>query len=360
MRPLSLLMINPGASYATMDVHTGYRDALRAQGHTVREYALDQRIDDAGLFYKAIYRRKKLGKPDPGLVLTKACADIIPQALYHDVDGVIIVSGMYFHPDTLVLLRRAGIPTALILTESPYDDEQQARIVPWADAVFTNERTSVPVLRRANPNTHYLPHAHDPARHQPGVQAGDALVPAHDVVFVGSLFEERIALLGAVDWSGIDLGLYGSHTLLPSRHRLRRHIAGGIVDNATAAALYRRAKVGLNLYRTSRGFGVGVEHIPHAESLSPRAVELAACGVFHLSESRAEVWETFGPHVPFFRDAAGLEDHLRRFLAWPEMRARLARELPARVEHLTFDRQAPQLVSTLRAAWQGASAIRSA
>jgi spore maturation protein CgeB len=356
MKPLTILQVNPGASYATADVHAGYRDALRRLGHTVREYALDQRIDDAGLFYKAIYRRKKLGKPDPGLVLTKACADIIPQALYHDVDGVLIISGMYLHPDILVLLRRAGIPTALILTESPYDDEQQLRIVPWADTVFTNERTSVPVLRRANPNTHYLPHAHDPARHQPGVQAGDAAVPAHDVVFVGSLFEERIALLGAVDWSGIDLGLYGSHTLLPSRHRLRRHIAGGIVDNATAAALYRRARIGLNLYRTSRGFGIGVEHIQHAESLNPRAVELAACGAFHLSSERGEVVESFWAAVPTFDSAQGLERKVRRYLASPDERATLAARLPGLVEHLTFDRQTPQLVSTLRAAWQGASA----
>jgi hypothetical protein len=353
---VNLLMVNPGASYATFDVHRGYRDALRRLGHTMREYALDQRIDDAGHFLTSVYRRKKLGKVDPGHILTKACADIIPQALYHDVDGVIIVSAMYLHPDTLVLLRRAGIPTALILTESPYDDEQQLRIVPWADAVFTNERTSVPVLRRANPNTHYLPHAHDPARHRPGAQPGDELVPSHDVVFVGSLFEERIDLLGAVDWSGIDFGLYGSHTLLPSRHRLRKHIKGSIVDNATAAALYRRAKIGLNLYRTSRGFGIGVEHIQHAESLSPRAVELAACGVFHLSEERAEVNELFGLDVPTFRDADRLGSLIHTYLEKPHSRRGLALRLPTRVEHLTFDRQTPQLVSTLRAAWSGASA----
>jgi spore maturation protein CgeB len=353
---VNLLLVNPGASYATMDVSTGYRDALRRQGHTVREYRLDERLDDAGLAYTAILRRKGLGKPSPALIMTKACADIIPQALYHNVDGVLIVSGMYCHPDYLVLLRRAGIPTAIILTESPYDLEQETRIVPFVDVAFTNERTSVPALRQANPNTHYLPHCYDPAKHRPGFQPGDQFAAGHDVTFVGTLFRERIDLLGAVDWEGIDLGIYGARNLLPSRHRLRKYIRGGLVDNDRAAALYRRAKIGLNLYRTSKGFGWDVAHIDHAESLSPRAVELAACGVFHLSEDRAEVGETFGDDVPVFQTAAQLAELVRFYLQHPPARYRIERALPAYVEHLTFDRQAAFVVSTLRAAWSGAGA----
>jgi len=360
MKPLSLLMINPGASYATMDVHTGYRDALRALGHTVREYHLDQRIDDVGLYLKSVYRRKRLGAPPSALILTKACADIIPQALYHHVDGVVIVSAMYLHPDTLVLLRRAGIPTALLLSESPYDDAFQSRIVPYADVVFTNERTSVPVLRHANPNTHYLPHAHDPAKHRADPQPGDAAVPAHDVLFIGSMFEERANLLGAVDWTGLDFGLYGECGILPSRHRLRKHIKGGIVANAVAAALYRKARIAINLYRTSRGFGVGVEHIDHAESLSPRMVELAACGAFTVSERRAEGDEVFGWMVPTFSTPQELGDRIRHYLDRPDERAALAARLPGCVADRTFAAQAEVVVSTLRAAWQGAGAIRSA
>ena len=44
----------------------------------------------------------------------------------------------------------------------------------------------------------------------------------------------------------------------------------------------RRAAVGLNLFRTSMGFE-GERHIYGAESLGPRAYELAATGTFFAS-----------------------------------------------------------------------------
>lgn len=350
MKPLRLLLVHPGASYSTADVFNGYLPALKALGHEVLPYAMDARIDMAGAYYKTAYRRLKLGAPPAGLILTKAASDIIPQALYHDVDGVLIVSGMYLPPDILVMLRRAHIRTALILTESPYDDEAQSRVVPLVDLAFTNERISVPYLRQFQPNTHYLGHAFDPLIHRP-LAAVDAETPQHDVVFVGSFFEERIDLLGAVDWDGINLGLYGEFSILPSRHRLRKHIAGGVVPNVQAAALYRAAKIGLNLYRTSKGFGVGTEKIAHAESLSPRGVELAACGSFHLSEYRAEVAEVFGEVVPTFGNAADLERLIRHYLSREEDRHATAQALPAAVSGHTYAARAADVMQRVAATW---------
>jgi spore maturation protein CgeB len=351
-----MLLVHPGASISTADVYRGYRDALAAQGHELREYLLDARIDEAGAFLTRRYRKAGLPKPSAKLIIGKACADIVGHALYHAVDWVVVFSAMYCDPDMLVMLRRAGVRTALVFSESPYDDEPQSRVAPVADVVFTNERASVPVLRRANPNTHYLPHACDPGRHRPGGAGEGAGTPGHDVVFVGTLFRERIELLSAVDWSGIDLGLYGSFTLLGSRSKLRRHIRGGYVDNATTAALYRRAKIGLNLYRTSCGFGRDAPRIAagQAESLNPRAYELAACGAFHLSDQRAEVEEIFNtPHalVPTFSNAGELGRLVRFYLnpACESGRRDMARRLPARVAAHTYAARAEQLVSALRA-----------
>jgi spore maturation protein CgeB len=348
---MKLLLVHPGASFSTHDVYAGYRDALRAQGHTLREYLLDARIDEAGAFLTFRHRRAKLGRPPAKLIVGKACADIVGHALYHAVDWVLIFSAMYCDPDMLVMLRRAGVRVALIFSESPYDDEPQARVAPVADIVFTNERASVPVLRRANSNTHYLPHAHDPDRHRPA-DAGDD-VPEHEVLFVGTLFQERIDLLSAVDWSGIDLGLYGHFSLLPSRHRLRRYVQGGIVDNATTAALYRRAKIGLNLYRTSCGFGRDAPRLAagQAESLNPRAYELAACGAFHLSDHRAEIPEIFGPLVPTFASVEELARLVRVYLAREDWRRDVARRLPATVAAHTYAARAESLVSTLQQVW---------
>lgn len=347
---MKLLVVHPGASYATGDVHRGYCRALRAAGHTVLEYALDKRIDDINDYYRFVYRKRKLGLPTSPLILTKAGADILPQAVYHEVDGVLCISLMYLAPDFLVLLRRVGIPTAALFTESPYDTAMEARVAPWVDVAFTNERTSVGVLRRAQPHTHYLPHAYDPAL-VAAPPPDDQEIPRHDVLFIGTYFAERLALLGGVDWDGIDLGLYGATHTIPSRHRLRRYIRGKIIDNALAQHYYRAARIVINPYRTSVGFGHHALHIAHAESLNPRALELAAAGVFHTSERRAEVAEVFGGLVPTYDSPQTLEAVLRHYLSHEEERDGQARLLPAAVRGHTYAARAADLMAHLAAAW---------
>jgi hypothetical protein len=199
---------------------------------------------------------------------------------------------------------------------------------------FTNERTSVDVLRKANPNTHYLPAAYDPAQHGPHLN-GDAR--AHDVVFVGSGFDSRTELLSCVDWTGIDLGLYGAWGHVDARHPLAPYVRGGLVDNAATGALYRKAKIGLNLYRGTGG--------APAESLNPRAYELAADGVFTLSHDRAEVGERFGGLVPTFATPDELETRMRGWLQEDTGPARAG--LPERVAEDTYHHRAAQLVAHL-------------
>lgn len=364
---MKILAVHPGASFSTHDVYVGYRDALADMGHEVIEYRLDHRLEVSQRYLRALLNytdrdrpRAERRKPTSAQVQWEAGSQIVNQALWHKVDFVLNISLMYTHPDYFVLLRRARVPNVAILTESPYTDEAHERLLPYIDVAFVNERSSVARLGRINADVSYLPPAYDPRTHHPGPHLDDRRQPAHDVVFVGTGFPERVALLAGVDWSDIDLGLYGTWDMLPSRHPLRRYVRGGVTPNHQAAALYRRARIGLNLYRTTTEFRPDAPHIAHAESLNPRAVELAACGAFHLSDRRAEVAEVFGDTVPTFADAAGLASTIRSFLADEAARRRLAARLPGCVRGWTFRDRAEALVSTLRAAWSGASTARSA
>ena len=343
---MRLLIVHPGADWAVSDIHDGYVAAFKSLGHDVGVYNLSVRLMRAHGWLNYCWRQagRPEEKPHPVEVIRQASGELVPAALRGDVDWVFIISGMYLDPDALILLQRAGKRVALLLTESPYEDDRQIRAAKHADVVFTNERISVDKLRAVNPNVYYLPHAYDPAKHNPHLTISDEdRVPAHDVVFVGTGFQERLDILSGVDWSGIDLGLYGSFELLGSRSKLRQYIRGAVVENDHAAKLYRRAKIGLNLYRQSSTYERKAERITNAESMNPRALELGACGVFTLSDYRPEVSEVFGGLVPTFRNSDELETMLRAWLADEDGRRAIAEQLPTRVTQSSYRSRAIQI-----------------
>lgn len=327
--------MHPGSSWSTADVFDGLKYGLMAHGVDVRPYRLDTRIEASARGAHALWRQKRkadptLPKPNQADIFYDAGCRALAMALREQVDCVLVVSAMFMHPDVLILMKRAGLRVTCLFTESPYDLEREAIVARIVDGVWTNERSSVPILQVVNPNAGYLPHAFHPMKHAPGVQPGDELAAAHDVVFVGSGFAERIGWFNSIDWTGIDLGLYGSWEKNRLTKSLRACVRADNVDNAFASALYRRAKIGLNLYRTSKGATTrAAQHISHAESLSPRAYELAACGVFHLSEYRTEVAERFGDLVPTFRTPAEAEALIRSWLKNDAGRQAVAAQLPA-------------------------------
>lgn len=349
---MRILLVGAGASFSTKDVELGYLAAFQDAGVDVRLYDLESRLGLGRQWLTKLWRargKRDEDRPNWPAVIYRGSIEALEMALRFQVDWVVVISGMYFHPDALGLMRRAGLRTAVLFTESPYEDEPQARVASLVDMCWTTERTSVVRLAQANPRVRYLRHAYDPARHRADLDL-DLDVPAHDVVFVGTGFSERIEALRSVDWEGIDLGLYGEWSLLASGDRLRRagFVRSGPISNETTAALYRRAKIGLNLHRSSVTYGRGKPRIEHAESLNPRAYELAACGVFQVSDFRQELGETFGDSVPTFAPGQ-LEDVLRAYLLDSPARRYCAHRARGKVGPHTFAARAAQVLADLDA-----------
>lgn len=351
---MKLLLVGAGTATSTYDVEQGYADAFAQLGADVRFYGLSQRLDAARDWLLKLWRRRgSLPKDRPGWpdAIYRGSIEALEMALRFDVDWVVIVSGMYFHPDVVDFLRRARVRTAVLLTESPYEDAKQARLASLADLCWTNERTSVERLRLANPRVRYLAHAYDPNRHtlfEPPLET----VPSHDVIFVGSGFAERIQTLEQIDWTGIDLGLYGYWSLLGSRSKLRQYVRGGPVPNDRTVALYRRARVGLNLFRTSVAYGRHAPRVAHAESANPRTFELAACGVFQVSDIRPEIGDLFDSSIPQATSPREMESLVRRALADPEWRQACADRARQLVAPHTFAARAAQALADLAEAAQ--------
>lgn len=350
--PSRILLLHPGASWSTADVEAGLLYGLKYHGVSVVPYRLDQRIGFAQRWLHTMYRHKKktnpqLEKPNTADVMYQAGVGALEMALRKGVDVVLVVSAMLLHPDVIVMMKRAGLKVVVLFTESPYDEEQELRVAALVDGCWTNERASVPKFKAVNPNSGYLPHGWHPERHFVSSRSiGD--LPQHDVVFVGSGFSERIQWFNSIDWTGINLGLYGTWKGLGLSKQVKAAVQGAQVSNEMAASLYRRAKIGLNLYRTSKGWGKGAPSIVHAESLSPRAYELAACGAFHLSDHRAEVREVFGDLVPTFSTPSEAAALIRLWLKDDEGRAKVSAALPACVAEASWAERAKTVIGDLQ------------
>lgn len=296
---MKVFVIHPGASWSTHDVYTGVVVGLQAQpGVDVHEGRIDSILNwydhmiglgvANGVLSDQAYRTQVLNRQRMASAhMTQSILDVQP-------DVVLSVSGHNYHLADVDILRRVGIKTAVILTESPYFGDLEGIMRQHYDVAFTNERRSAARL-----NAVYLPHAYNPNVHTSDGPRG----PATDAIFIGSLFDERKRLFDGVDWRGIDF-LWRGHDM--SEHPT------DVVPNDETAAYYRATKVAINHHRTTTAHGSGQHILPEeASSLGPRAYEIPACGAFQLmDDSRAEAIEVFGESLVTYR--AGDSDDLAR------------------------------------------------
>jgi hypothetical protein len=343
---MKILVIQPGHAYSTADVCDGLVWGLRANGADVYEYPLLGTLQVAEALVGAAKSIYALGPDDDRYpsAFDLAAAGIPGVAMARGVDACIVVTGSNLPYTIPITLRRGGIPTALLCTESPYLTHKRERHdAAVYDLVFTNDRAALPLFDRGPAGrVHYLPHAYHPQRHTPD---GSRAEPC-DVYFVGTRFPERDALLGGVDWGGVD---FRDHSLRYAEAVDRADITAQVTPNADAASHYRAAAISLNHHRTAVDFTSG-DYAGPVHSLGPRAYEISACGGFQLcDDARPELDEVFGGTVPTYRagDSADLEQKIRHYLSIPGTREQLARAQMEAVAPHRWDARARHLLEVL-------------
>lgn len=338
---MNVLLVSPASWYSTADVYAGLGEGFEQIGATVHryrvetEYCLERTAVTRGLEIAA--RTDMI--PPPGLDAKSASHDerrryspffeevswrawrpLPAEVIRARADMVVFVCPLQVNSDALwiasAVCRSMGVPSVAVFTESPYDDEKQAKIAPFFDYVFTNDLGSVQLASRALRGGGYLPTAYRQAVHYPS----PGQEPRVDVSFVGVGFPERIRLLESVDWGGlgVSLALYGDWHALSAGSPLRGFVAGGVVPNTEAAEIYRSSRVCLNLMRSTVDYwGGGDGGAPGGKSLNPRAYEIAACGAAQVSEWREEWASVFGPEMLSctFTTADGMMNAILELLA---------------------------------------------
>jgi spore maturation protein CgeB len=351
---MRILLAYPGHMFSTYDVAHGYEKALKALGHEVCIFDYHNRL---GLWSEMLHahdeyygERNRRHRPlfvDNHLSVL-ASEGIVLQAVEFVPDVVLIVNGMQLHRYAYDLINRLSLPIVLLLTESPYVDDDQAVIAKkgHAAAILTNDRASViPLHDDTGIPTVYLPHSYDPEIHRPRPGLKDNQHFASDVFFHGTLWPDRIemfmSLAELVDDYQIEIGGvnpewsegFDPDDMMPNR-QLAQHYAG-----ASIAINHHRTLIGAN--------GDGPKWIADgaAWSVGPRAFEIAACGTFQLSDNtRPELVEVFGDSVATYQDGGDLFDKVEYYLNNEQERSDMAEAAREKVAPCTFEQRAQDIV----------------
>lgn len=334
------LIVNPGPAFSVADVARGWGRGLAELGVDVRTFELEKLLDyfshaytDAGGEIVKTHDETEAIQLAAGQIKS-ACYDWWP-------DLIVVISGFFMYPQLVEIMRARHRHVVLVCTESPYEDERQLHKAGWYDAVVLNDPTNLDAFTEVcDGPALYVPHAHDPTVHHPGLSRHRS-----DVAFIGTGYPSRQRFLERVDWTGIDLSLGGNWENAPETlTRYVGHALDECVDNDVTADVYRGTKASFNLYRLETNGDVN--DTADGWAMGPREVELAACGTWFARQSRPESDETL-PMLPTFDSPEELGEQLRWALAHPEERSRAADLARSAVADRTFPNNARRLLTAI-------------
>jgi spore maturation protein CgeB len=314
-----LTVLNPWQFSGNHDVATGYTRAFRLMGYQtnfIRSHILYRNWKEYYKFF-AITQGVPNFQYTNETIIQSASINSVLNVMESDPDVLIIIDGTGIHRDAWEWFRRLGIPTIVISTECPYMDRYVTHVAKMATHIFVNDQASADKT-----GLEYLPVGYDSEIHHPMIVD---TTYRHDVVFVGSGFPERVRMLEGVAWDGIDFELYGKYPF-DWDHPLSDYYMDEMIPNHETAFLYNGAKISLNLNRTSVDYD-GEYQVPEAESLSPRAFEIAGNGGFMISEYRREIDKFFGDLVPTFTTPEQLNELIHYWLPRDKERREIGEQM---------------------------------
>lgn len=326
---MRVLIVDPATDQSIKDVYDGWLGALRRLCD-VREYGFGARLS----FYQSAVTPDGV-RLDESLHVGAAFEGLPTLILEWEPDLTIFVTGRFVEPALLDLIR-PYTTTCVLFTESPYEDDAQVAMASHVDMCVVNDPTNLGRFQAVT-DARYLHHAYDPARHHPG-----GAKVGHDLVIVGTGFQDRIDWIETGAFDRFEVGLYGNWWLLAGTDReswVRQADITAGCDNDKTADLYRRARAGLNIYRRESAR----PELSAGYAMGPREVEMSACGLWFATEPRGENREIL-PWLPAVISPADAAERIGWAVDNPESRDRDALRAFGAVESWTFDNNARALL----------------
>lgn len=351
-------MVHPGPEFSVADVFHGWKKAFEKQGHEVAVFNTNDRLS----FYSQVsipdYKTEQppcdeCKQPVFRKAMDKEDAVVASmQGLTHDLYSIwphmVFFVSAFFTPAWIIdLIRQRRHKLVILHTESPYQDDEQLMRAQYATLNLLNDPANLKEYATLAPSM-YMPHSYDPDIHYPGAVKDKDL----DFSFLGTIFETRRVFFESLfeklpEEAGLKIAMGGAgwdgpHLDNSPLLKYLGHARDEAVDNTDVADIYRRTKVGINFYRRES------EKIHDGEgwAIGPREVEMAACGIPWVRDSRGESDELF-PFLTTFKDAGDAANLLNHYLTHPLEREYLGRIAREAIADRTFDNHAKMLMEEM-------------
>lgn len=350
---MRVLIVHPGPDFSVHDVFTGWYEALQdllGPGN-VAPFNLNDRLVAFANALVDTHETDETGHTivrnmfgEGGVFL--AAMEGLSHALYTFwPDVVLFVSGFFLNAGTMQLIRSRRHKIVMLMTESPYQDDEQLERGQLADLVLLNDPVSLERFRE-HTAAEYMPHAYRPRVHRPRSGPADPEL-ASDLAFIGTAFASRVGFFEAMDLAGVDVLIGGNDWgKLDPDSPVARYVGSPLggpdcVDNEQAVRLYQHAKMGINFYR--RETSVTESWDGQAWAMGPREVEMAATGLPFLRDPRPEGDQLLSM-LPVFDSPGSASEQLRWWLSRPGEREEAARKARAAIADRTFENNARRML----------------
>lgn len=336
---MKILVVKPGPLFSVEDVANGWIKGLTNLGHDVVTFDLGEKMS----YFANANELMRKGERDPTKDAENAAllaAEVLAGSCWqHQPDVVLIITGYYLPPIFYDLARKQH-KVVLMVTESPYEDDRHLLQASHCDMLVVNDTRNLEAFNEITPSFYYG-HGYDPDIHYQG--KGDINFIS-EFCFVGTGFPERIEMFEQIDWNKLEAVFAGNWLYTEDDSPLRQlvvHDLDDCVDNKIAAQIYRSSLMSANIYRKQHTYSYD------GDSCGPREIEMAACGLFFLRESRKESDEIFHM-LPTFDGAKDLENKIHYWLVHPDERNAKAEQAKKAIVDRSFDVLAEQFINDLK------------
>ncbi len=211
--------------------------------------------------------------------------------------------------------------------DDPQDIDRSSTQSTAYNLFFSNDTASVNTHRTLGANCHWLPFAADIDMTSPlTVSDEDRKRYGSDVVFIGSVYQERERLLQLL--TDYDLAIWGPDSAFPHENRELKRLYRGVATDLEVRKIYSASKILINPQ-----FGYG-ENTERGNWVNLRLFEAGYCGVFQLTDYKKDIGKLFNREedIVTFQSDSDLRNKIEHYLQHEEERIAIARQLQQQIK----------------------------